>query len=1697
MNTNSKLRACLTIILTFVMGWMYADSITLPGFKTKDDIADKVISDLTSFAQTTGDFTLEAKAKAGVAITLKFGNISYTPSADGIVRFVQQAGKVYVFENNVYTSTLTPNYIYSEQKANIIRNGSFETVSEQLSSGRWKASDWETWDGGTPTWGGDVGYVNVRENANYRSDGTKSLILHSRSRWLCQQLTDNALEANALYKFSCDYWTSEGGGNGNGKYLLSLGSALVGNDLLEIDAYTTLEGNNSKQSFATVLQAPASLPKEVFLSLYRAESKVDWLDNVKLVKIVPEHIGIEGTSEARYCAGAYAPQNMVLPEGTHIDMTSVIVNPNFDNGTMVKSAPTGWTLDAPATQSKISTGEKWSIIAANQNHWQIWQDGSALKGRAYQTITNIPNGRYSLSADVCCTGFSGSISLYANYGKTAVISNSGKHYTTTGVVVDGTLELGLAFATTGGVTVDFDSFTLQYLGMDIEGYRETLQIKIKEAEQTLTKLEAGYDATPISNAVNSAKAVADDASADDIIAAIATINKAIADYNIYVEKINAERKNKVVFEALVKSAKKERTTDTYPGTADFDKAIANAEAFLAQLEANSSLSITEASDALNAAREAYYNSQYTIQPKKQVVSTVDLSLNGSEKYTLRVDGNAFYPTAIQVRGDKLRGYIGWSEAEIEATFKRAAEDGFNTLSVPLFWSEVELEKNHFDWRILDRYLGWCKKYGTKMEILWFSWSSGGRVQYLWNYNGKQVLRTPDYVCSKDGKSEFNMLRDSWEYSLNWRDANLRSRDAYVLGRIMDHVALWDANNGNNHTVVGVQLGNEARAHGGNTATSAEIIDYYHHVGAAVKNSLYSTWTRLNCVSYETSGRTSANESKRNNGGTNIDFVGIDIYGTNAGKVKGNMDGQLGANGKNYRMIMEIDAKDGNSPLYQMAALAGDKAFDYYNLGPVDGNGLYANDGHKLTERSHISLVRQRNKILNLANQDIALRSHGNGLYVFNYAGNSTNSENGLAGISFKPNFQTTQAIAVRHSSSEIVLLTTASGKFTIPSSLNVTSAQTGYFDKNNRWVKTGDANYADGVVTFSNTGCVLLTMNGKEDDNKALVLNGEFNEGTSGWTNTTNAATYKVSTAAKGDGSVIWADGGHLQLWSGSAISGKVFQNISVPNGKYTLTAGLFATFGGTVYLYANNEKVAVESNKNAYYKVVVEVTDGNLQVGLDINTTGGADIEFDHVVLTPGEADVPQPVKRRKVFTIGDSTMANKSSNTERGWGMLFPTFVDGNFVTVSNNAADGRSTKSFISEGRWTTVVNQLQEGDYVLIQFGHNDEKTDGSLHTDPQTTYKANLKRFVTETQAKGAKAVLLTPIVRRIFGADGNIYDEHTEYANAVRELATELNVPLIDMNLYSCQYENIAGIVGSRSLHEYFLGTEIDNTHLCQLGAYITARCVAEQIAQDADIDIAINKAPAALDGAYTSTLDYAQHAFAASYPDEKVPATLDAIDAKVRQLRHDARQALATAADGTDATFALVNPDFAEGFCWYNAVQATRPMGWNLDRNTSGQENVMVKTAEGVTYFIVWAATMNYIDMSQKVSDLPNGAYEITAKVKASKGNANGGTWLYATTAAGSAKTNATTLEAWEPIAVRCNVTDGTLTLGLRSESGWYARLADVRLTKVDSAISGISSLTSATDSALQPVYDLQGRKLANTHAKGIYIVGGKKVVK
>ena len=1689
----------------------------LPNFRTADDFVGQKVENMDLFVPTTNDFTLEVEATAGTPISIGFSKISYTPESSGKVRFVQQDGTIYVFENNAYATTLTPEYSFTEQGENIIRNGSFESVSEQFTTDRWKASDWDTWDGGTPTWGGEVYYVNVRENETKRSDGKKSIILHSRSRWLCQQITSAALEANATYLLSCDYWTSDGAGNGNGEYQVWFGSSFATNDVMTLQGYTTLEGDYTQQKFSTIFQAPSVLPSEIHFSLYRELSKVDWLDNVKLVKVLPDGQGIIGTTNATYRTGAYAPQSMTLPEGVSIDMTNSIANPDFDDGTMTGGAPAGWTLEAKATQSKISTGEKWGVIPANQNHWQIWQDGAALTGRAYQILTNIPNGRYSLSATVTATAFGGSVSLYANHGNTAIKSNAGKQYTTTGVVVDGTLEIGLSFATTGGLTIDYDSFTLKYLGMDAEGYREVLALEIANAKSVLNNLEEGYDPTPINEAVSAAEALTENASPDSVIAAIAAITDALADYQKYADKKAAERKNMAHFASLISAAKQERAADNYPGKDSFNEAIAKAEEFYKQLQANTSLDITEAADSLNSARETYYNSQYTITPKQQTVSYVDLTLNGSEKYVLRVDGKPYYGTEIQMRSDKMRGYIGWSEDVIKNTFKQAAADGFNTLSIPLFWSEVELEKNHFDWRILDSYLNWCKEYGVKAEILWFSWSSGGRVQYLWNVNGIQKLRTPDYVCSMEGTSEFNMLRTEWEYSLDWRDQNLIDRETYVLSRIMEHIALWDANNGNPHTVIGVQLGNEARAHGGNSATAEEIINYYHQVGSAVKNSKYVTWTRLNCVSYETWGRTNANENKRNNGGTNIDFVGIDVYGTTAAKIMGNVDGQLGAMGKNYRMIMEIDAKDTASPFYQLAALAGDKAYNYYNFGPVDGNGLYGANGTTLLELSHITHVRQRNKILNKANQDIALRSHGNGLYVYNYTGGLANTETGLAGITFTPDAVTTQAIAVRHSDSEIALLSTLQGTFTIPASLNATSAQRGYFDENNRWIKEGDVTITDNTITMPATSCVLITLDGMENMS-GLVTWGDGTE--SSWTSPTSGPYYSgskilldgatITLGNEDDVATTWSyhtgNGGLIpsQMPSTDGTVSTLVTSFSATSPYGTLPAnGCFlkvdATENGTltvtckpstdaaqllVFVTVDNEGniTAAEVNTgiwNASYDYQVEA--GKTYYIFQLAKTG---LLNSYRFTLKGVSFVKEGTKKIRVFTIGDSTMANKTSATERGWGMLFPTFVDPAIVTVNNHAVDGRSTLSFINEGRWTTVVNQLVEGDYVLIQFGHNDEKTDASLHTDPQTTYKQNLTLFVNETLAKGAHPVLMTPIVRRIFGSDGNILNEHTEYAEAVRQLSEELSVPLIDMTLLSAQYENIAGIVGSRALHEYFPGSEIDNTHLCNLGAYITARCVAEQIAANDQIEIALNSKPAALDGAYSSTLDFAKNAASM----ESFDGTLSQLDSVIRQQRLESRQSLT---EGDDATFALVNPDFAEGFCWYNAVQATRPMGWALDY--SGGLNIKTATSskpEGSTeplissgqeHLQLWGISATG-SVSQEITGLANGRYEISVTYCKS-GEIS--TMLFANNASAQMTEN-------NVYKVETDVTDGTIHLGIKfsSTSGSTIDIDNFTLLKISDSTTSINGLPTGEEDLLNgAIYNLSGMKLQNCQ-KGINII-------
>src|SRR6185369_906041 len=163
------------------------------------------------------------------------------------------------------------------------------------------------------------------------------------------------------------------------------------------------------------------------------------------------------------------------------------------------------------------------------------------------------------------------------------------------------------------------------------------------------------------------------------------------------------------------------------------------------------------------------------------------------------------------------------------------------------------------------------------------------------------------------------------------------------------------------------------------------------------------------------------------------------------------------------------------------------------------------------------------------------------------------------------------------------------------------------------------------------------------------------------------------------------------------------------------------------------------------------------------------------------------QSPKKITVYLIGDSTMSIKKTGAypETGWGMPFKYFFDST-VTVDNRAKNGRSTRTFISENLWQPVADNLKEGDYVFIQFGHNDEsKEKGDRYTTPEQ-YKSNLTKFITETRAKRANPILLTPVSRRKF-KDGKAQETHQEYSPLVIDVATQQNVPLIDLDAKSLE----------------------------------------------------------------------------------------------------------------------------------------------------------------------------------------------------------------------------------------------------------------------------------------------------------------------
>lgn len=212
-------------------------------------------------------------------------------------------------------------------------------------------------------------------------------------------------------------------------------------------------------------------------------------------------------------------------------------------------------------------------------------------------------------------------------------------------------------------------------------------------------------------------------------------------------------------------------------------------------------------------------------------------------------------------------------------------------------------------------------------------------------------------------------------------------------------------------------------------------------------------------------------------------------------------------------------------------------------------------------------------------------------------------------------------------------------------------------------------------------------------------------------------------------------------------------------------------------------------------------------------------------------------------LYLVGDSTMADKKNpeeNPEHGWGQMLPELMTDN-ITIENHGVNGRSSKSFISEGRWQKIDDQLKPGDFVIIQFGHNDQKIKSpDRYTNPFTEYRYNLEKYVKETREKGATPILMSSIVRRNFNEHGTLVDTHGEYPLVVRMVAKDLGVAFIDMQWLTEQLEVKYGPEDSATLHLHFQPGEVsyypdgkdDNTHLSEKGAILVASLALQEIAK-------------------------------------------------------------------------------------------------------------------------------------------------------------------------------------------------------------------------------------------------------------------------
>ncbi|MFZ1941845.1 MAG: rhamnogalacturonan acetylesterase [Terracidiphilus sp.] len=309
------------------------------------------------------------------------------------------------------------------------------------------------------------------------------------------------------------------------------------------------------------------------------------------------------------------------------------------------------------------------------------------------------------------------------------------------------------------------------------------------------------------------------------------------------------------------------------------------------------------------------------------------------------------------------------------------------------------------------------------------------------------------------------------------------------------------------------------------------------------------------------------------------------------------------------------------------------------------------------------------------------------------------------------------------------------------------------------------------------------------------------------------------------------------------------FFSVALPEGSYRVTVVLGGDQPSTTTVWAEArrlmlEKIAVKTGGSVKRQFDVNVRvpqiagDPSHVVRLKPREVGNLD--WDSKLTLEFNGDHPSfrsiriaPIKETTIYLAGDSTVVDQDVEPWAAWGQMLPRFFRPG-VVVANHAESGETIRSFVTEQRFAKVMSLIQPGDYLFIQFAHNDQKPAGV----PLDDYKKLLADYIAQTRAKGATPVLVTSMNRRTFDANGRITDSLAGYPDAMRLVAAEQHVALIDLNAMSKTLFEAMGPEGSMKAFMHFAANSFpnqteaisDDTHFNDYGAYELARCVVREI---------------------------------------------------------------------------------------------------------------------------------------------------------------------------------------------------------------------------------------------------------------------------